>query len=253
MEERAPLRIELPERLDRTTRWGPFPSSGAALKFLLLGTLGAVVAIRFGALLWTPFLVGGFLLAVHRREGLSIDESLLAYVRFRLRGLRPYDGAGPGGAPRGRFHRTAGGRPALGLEAGGVPVAFLPPAEAEQLFRQYREFLRAHPATLLVRVGRAPLRATRFLPANVPAASPAEGAARAGYAELLTLISQRRSRRRVRLLLVGEPGAAGTARLEGAYAALLRTLDAMGIRASPLRDRSLAAFAAGTGSSEERP
>ncbi|MGI0053181.1 MAG: hypothetical protein ACRECR_02835, partial [Thermoplasmata archaeon] len=72
-EEPPPITIALPEGFDRKGRLGPFPSGADALKFLLVGAVGAIVALRFGVLLWPPFLAGGFLISVHRSEGGSPD------------------------------------------------------------------------------------------------------------------------------------------------------------------------------------
>jgi hypothetical protein len=253
MEEPAPARIELPGRLDRSGRLGPFPSGGAALKFLLLGAIGALIALRFGPLFWTPFLAGGFLLAVHRRDGRALDEVGLDYVRFRLRRTA--------GRSAGRLRRsnavsgvgrTPAGRVAAGLEAGGVPVAFLPPLEASRLFDQYRALLRSNPSSLVLRVGRVPLRADPFLPRGGPAASAGEAAARDGYAELIELIAQRRCRRRVRLLAVGgHEGSAGT-RLESGLRAISASLEAMGVPHGRLHGDRLAAVAPGL-RADQRP
>jgi hypothetical protein len=238
--------VELPERLDRPGRLGPFPSGGAALKFLLVGAVGALVALRFGPLLWTPFLAGGFLLAVHRRDGRSLDEVTVDYLRFRLRRRAPAgSGARPGTSRPCTTASTRAGRVAAGFEANGIPVAFLPPTDAARLYDQYRNLLRAHPTTLVLRVGRIPIRAAPFLPHGPLLSAGPEAAARTGYAELIELLAERRYRRRVRLLVVGGTGRSAAARVESEMESIGRALEAMGIPHHRLRGARLLSLAPG--------
>lgn len=207
------LHVTLPEGFDRKSRLGPFPSGTDALKFLLIGAAGAIVALRFGVLLWTPFLAGGFLLSVHRTEERSLDERLARYVQWRYR-RRHHRGTAATPAAPGLIHPTgpvALPDEAVVLEAGGIPVAFLPPAEAARIFEVYRTLLRRLEGSLLLRVTSIPLTAPPFRPVNDPRGTRDERAARAGYLELIDLLARRRRRRVVRIRLVPPAGSAPTA------------------------------------------
>jgi hypothetical protein len=208
--------VELPERLDRPTRFGPFPSAADALKFLAIGAFGAVLSLRFGPLLWTPFLGGGLLLALSRREGGSADERAWEFVRWRWRRALPLPRRSRAARedPQG-IARSSGGDLVVGIEAGGVPIAHLPSAEAQRLFEAYRQFLRGLSVAAVISVGRARLRAPPFLPEELPGLSAAEAGARRGYGDLVRMLARRRSRRRTRVLLFG-------LRSAGAGASLVR-------------------------------
>ncbi|MHB8352458.1 MAG: hypothetical protein ACYDFT_07235 [Thermoplasmata archaeon] len=202
------LLVALPEGFDRKSRLGPFPSGTAALKFLLIGAVGAVLALRFGVLLWTPFLAGGFLLSVHRSEERSLDERLVGYARWQFRRRRRRGSSSPsmGAAPNRPGHGEPPDR-AIGLEAGGIPVAFLPPSDAARIFDAYRTLLRRLEGSLLLRVTSIPLTAQPFRPVPGPRGTPEEQAARTGYLELIELLARRRRRRVVRIRLLPPVGA----------------------------------------------
>lgn len=224
------LAVTLPEGFDRRSRLGPFPSATDALKFLVVGAAGAVLALRFGLLWWTPFLAGGFLLAVHRAEDRPLDERFAEYLTWRCRRRRP--GAAGGPLPAADGDRPP--RPA-GLEVGGIPVAYLPPHEAERLFDSYRAFLRRVPGTLLLRVTSVPLPAGPFRPAAPARGTPEERAARSGYLELVELLARRKRRRVVRIQLPARAGSgpSGAAEELAALTDLLQALEIPFRRLSP--------------------
>lgn len=194
--------IPLPERLDRPARFGPFPSGTDALKFLLAAATGALVAVRLGAVWWLPFLAGGLVLSAHRSDQPPIDDRLLRYARWRLRRHHlPVRGRSRAGHA---VVRRADGSLAAGLEAQGLPVAYRPPESTRALYDAYRQLLRHLEATIVLEVGRAAVPMPP-LPAVPPAADADERAARSGYEELVHALVRRRSRRVVRLLLLGGP------------------------------------------------
>jgi len=239
----GPESIALPERLDRPARLGPFPSAASALRFLLVSALGALVALRWGPLLWPPFLAVGFLLEVHRPDGLSLDERVTAYLRWRWRSFRPPSAAGHRPAPNGSVAllRTPSGRWAGGFETGGVPVAFRPPEDAARMFETYRQLLRSTSGPSVIRLDRAPLRVERFRP-SAPPGEAAERAAREGYGELVRLLARRRHLRRVRWVLWSEPGASTAVlpKLERELAAVSTALGALEVPHRRLRGAELA-------------
>jgi hypothetical protein len=236
--------IVLPERLDRPARFGPFPSGSDALKFLVVSAVGAVVALRFGAILWTPFLASGLLLALHRPEGQSLDERVVSYARWRWRSghLRtPTSGAA---SVRGRaVLALPSGEIVAALETGGIPIAFLPPTDAQRVFDAYRQLLRRTEARVYLEMGRTPIDVRAFLPALEPPQGLEERGARAGYAELVRLLARRRFRRRVRLLLVSPRkfGAPGLSDLESQVASFQELFAGLEIAHRRLAGSELAA------------
>jgi hypothetical protein len=208
--------IGLPERLDRGSRLGPFPSGSAAVKFLLISALGALVALRFGPLLWPPFLGLGALLTFHRPDAPAADEKFANWLRWRWRRSRPAELRRDGHPTRRPdLARLADGRLVGGLAAGGIPLTFRPAADAARIFRLYAQWLRTTGATVVITVGRRPIPSGAFLPQGRGARDPEELAAERGYAELVRLLTRRRSRRRVELLLIAPaPGASGAGEMD---------------------------------------
>lgn len=234
--------VTLPAPVDRTLRLGPFPDARAALRFVLYVAAGAFVAVALGPVAWLPFLGGGFALTVLRPQGRALDEQLGAFVRWRL-GPRRSGSRGPWRpiAPSARAARLRSGRWVAGVAAGGVPVAFLPPADARDLFDAYRRFLRANEDGLVLSVGAEPLSGRTVRLADPPATDGADGAARSGYDEMVRLLCRRRRRRRVDVLLsVPADGPGAVERLTIRVGAIERELAGLGIPSVPLRGRFLA-------------
>ena len=243
--------IALPERLDRPGRLGPFPSAASALKFLLVSAVGALIALRWGPILWPPFLAVGLIVALHRRDGLTLDEQTYSYLRWRWRLAHPRaSGHGGGPGPSGAYLRLANGRWAGGLEAGGLPLAFRPAEDAAHVFDAYRHLLRSISGPCVFQIGRLPLRAELYRP-KVEAETPSERPAQQGYIELVRLLARRRHHRRVRCLLLSDPGPGATAlpRLEREINAFRTMLEALEIPCQPLHGVELArALASGLSS-----
>lgn len=227
----APV-VGLPARVDRRLGLGPFPSARAALKFVTIVAVGALVAAAAGPIAWAPFLGGGFLLTAYRWDGKTLDERLGDLVRWqvRRRGL-------------GARHRLPRRSPAeagvarlpsgfrLGvLTSGGVPVSFLPPPDARALFGAYRELLRSLESGAVLRMSSEPVgdRAFRLPPTDDPSAG--DRAARAGYDEMVRLLCRHRRRRRIDLVVWSSAaGTLGRDRLDAQLGAMADRLRALGL------------------------
>jgi hypothetical protein len=243
------VEVRLPEPFLGRPRFGPFPSVTDALKFLLALALGAVVAAFAGPLFWLPFVGGGFLLAVYRSDGKSVDERCGDYLRWRL---RPRLGRSSEalGSPR-SIHRCAGGF-AAGLRVGGVPLAFLPVAEQEARFRSYRTLLDSLSGPLWMEMESVAVLPGPYLPRDPPglASAPAVLAARRSYAEFASLLVRRRRRRLVRVLLL-EPGtgAIPLSRLSTRLEALRSALERLELPVERLHGTELARLVSAQGGS----
>ncbi len=240
-ETAGPPTVGLPESLDRRLRLGPFPSAHDALKFATWAAVGALVAAFAGAVYWLPFLGGGFLIAVYRHDGKSLDEAITDRCSFHLRAIvgRPR-GHGAAVPPHvGAVARVGADALVAVIRAGGIPVAFLPPLEARRLFDGFRELLARLGDGLYLFVGVEAIEPGPFRPAPGLPGVP-EAAARDGYREMVTLLCRRRYRRRV-LLVVFERGTAATVagRLEARAATAIEELARLGVPAERLRDRPL--------------
>jgi hypothetical protein len=233
--------IALPAPVDRRVRLGPFPNPHAALRFVVFAAAGAVVAAAAGPVAWLPFLGGGFVLTAGRTDGKTLDERVGDYVRWRWRrhGDPPRRPRPPLPAADGSVARLLGGRLVAVVEAGGVPVQFLPPAEARALFEGYRDLLGSLEDGVVERIGSEPIPSAPFDPGPGPAGLP-DARARAGYAEMVRLLCRRRRRRTVDLVV----WSAGTDRrppsdLDGRVAALEARLGALGLAPRRLRGSGL--------------
>lgn len=228
----GPPLIALPEPIGRRARLGPFPTGRDALKFAAVAGFGAAIADATTPIVWIPFLGAGLLLGIARWDGQPLDAHAAGYLRFRTRRRAPDGGRRPGrpGNPPGGVVRLPGGRTVAVLEAGGVPVAFLPRREAEALFDGFRALLRADAEGLYLCVdGRAVVRDAPPS-GDPPGADPRVGPARDGYRELLTLVLRSRRRRIVRVVAWSEPGSPDAlARLEARVGVLLGGLLALGV------------------------
>lgn len=250
----GPPLVELPERLDRRLRLGPFPSARDALKFLTYATSGALLAPFVSPYIWLPVVGIGFAVAVWRPEGQAVDERAFAFASWKLRRLRP---EGPMTARRANsvarsgFLRLGPGRYAAVLRSGGTPIAYLPPAELARRFDLYRELLRGMDGSFALVSTLVPLRAGTLRPAS-GATIGADAEARAGYSELVDLLCRRRRARCVYLLVgTDTAGPDSIGNLEGKVASLLERLSSLGLEPVRLRDRGLANAARRLGWSTE--
>ena len=247
-----PLVIGLPEGFGRTMRLGPFPSVRDALKFSTYAAVGAVFAAVLAPIWWLPFLGGGFALSVFRPDGRALDERLGAFVAFELRSGRGSSSATPPRrrrAPHAPGSVVARASQLVGILAtGGIPVAFLPPAEARALFDRYRTFLGALDGGLYLTMGVRPIEVRPFRPRDRRVDGGPAPAARAGYDEMVRLLCERRLQREVRIA-VWVPRAS-----DGAFELLERRLQTvsehlaqLGLAPVRLRGRELDAAAQGMG------
>ena len=242
-EREGPLRVELPERLDRRMRLGPFDSVASALKFAAYAAVGAVAASLVGPAGWVPFVGVGFLAATYRYEGKALDERVVDYLAYgarRLRGERARR-SGDVAMTGARWLRTPSGRRVAVLAAGGIPVAFLPSQESRRLFESYYRALRGCEASLYLVVGVAPLRERTLRPPKDPGSGGApDAAARVGYDELVTALALRRARRRVTIAVWSPTGGASEEeRLERSVHALLAALQQLEVPVRRLEGRAL--------------
>jgi len=239
----GPPWIAFPERLDRPLRLGPFPSGRDAVKFVVAAAVGAVVSLATVPWAGFPIVAVGGLVALWRPDGEPLDERLASILRWASRR----------GGPRGRMTGSAGsgtspgqatvvlpdGRSAAVVRTGGVPLAFLPPAELAQQFELYRQLLRAVEGGVIVHVTSAPIYAEAVAPRAARAADE-EAAACDGYRELVAVLARRRAVRRVHLAVVREAGSGDAAqRLEASVSLLQGRLADLGVRSERLRGRQL--------------
>ncbi|HTT16961.1 MAG TPA: hypothetical protein VMH49_06375 [Thermoplasmata archaeon] len=233
--------VAYPERLDRRMRLGPFASGRDLLKFLTAVAAGAVVGIAASPIVGAGIAASGTVVALWRPGGDPVDERLGAVARWGLRRLGEESSmttglAGPAAA---RAVALPDGRRVAFLRAGGVPLAYLPPADLARQFDGYRAALRAADGALLLHATAAPLHAGVLSPRGGEAA-PAEREAREGYRELVLLLGRRRSLRQVYVGIVGEGGGTERGRrLETATTLLAERLGELGIATTRLEGRSL--------------
>lgn len=234
--------VELPARVDRRLRLGPFPSAQDALKFLCYAAAGAVLA-QFADLGMGLALAGaGFLAAVWRPEGRSWDERVFAFLRWKWR-------AEAGGiflsAPFGRRSARSGrwelapSDPVAVVRTGGIPIAYLPPTDLARRFEQFRDLLRATDGRIAFFATLGSIRTAPLLPSSSSGRGP-EAEGRAGYSELIELLCRRRFRRRVYCVVgLGPAGSDTSSRLETEATSLEERLTALGLRPVRLRDHGL--------------
>ena len=242
MSDFFPPSVILPERLDRPMRLGPFPSARSALKFVTYCAVGALLVPIAGGLVWLPFLVLGLVVSVHRTGEKGPDERILDFVLYRLRQHGAF-ATNPGrivGQTRGPLIRLRSGSYVAIVETRGNPILHLPPREIEDLFSQYRDFLRALDGGCAFVATVAPLSAIAYEP---PRRSHPEGfasEARAGYDEFVRLLCRRRFVRRI-FFAFGSSGSSPTAvtQLEARVAMSMERLQRLGVGPVRLRGRVL--------------
>jgi hypothetical protein len=236
------LAVSLPRPVDRRLHLGPFPSARDALKFAGVAAGGLLAVPIAGPVAIVPFALAGFLVAVYRTEGRSLDDRMMAYVSFRWRRRHgparpspPVHGPGPG-----RTVRLEGGRIGAVLVGPGVPVSFLPPDDARALFESTRRWLDSVGDGAYVVADTVPIPAAPFRP-RLPPVESADRAAAVGYDEVVRLLLRRRRSRRV-TVVVWEPSSRdGAERLEGRATASLEALAGLGVSAERLAGTALSA------------
>ncbi|MCI4326588.1 MAG: hypothetical protein L3K16_02995 [Thermoplasmata archaeon] len=241
-EESESWTVAIPRPVDRRLHLGPFPSARDALKFAGFAAAGLVAMPLAGPVAIVPFAALGFVVAVHRRDGRSLDERVTGYLgwRWRRRTRRP-GGRGAGRPTRAgaRTMRVVGARVAAVVRTGGVPVQYLPPADARALFELARRWLAALDGPLYLVARAESVDPGPFRPVAPPASGPAESLARAGYSDVVQLLLRRRRVRRVALVLWEPADPAGAARLEVRLAATLEALRTFGVAADRLTGSDL--------------
>ncbi len=249
--------VHLPERVDRRARLGPFPSARDAAKFLCYAAAGALLSPWVGPFLWLPVVGVGFAVSVWRPDGRAADERALRYVRWKLRSHSPegFMTGRPVPVIRRGFVQLGPGIYAAVIRSAGCPIAYLPPADLETKFSQFREILRTVPGQFAFLSTTAAIRAASWRPGlEVPARADEE--ARRGYAELTGLLCRRRRVRRVYVAIRNsEPGPDALARLDDVAGSLIERLRGVGLDPVRLENRGLDEAAArfGWGLGEVRP
>jgi hypothetical protein len=236
----APV-VQLPERMDRRLRLGPFPSARDAVKFLTYAAAGAVVAPFVSPFVWLPLVGVGFGIAVWHPDGQAIDARALTYVLWKARSLSRGVTLTPQRSPvtRQGIVRLSPTWHAAVVRTGGCPVAYLPPADLARRFEMYRDLLRSTNGRLALLATTAPIRAAPLLPPS-PSSKGPDDAARKGYAELVRLLCRRRSLRRIYFALASDStGPEALAQLEGQVASLTERLAGFGLHPVRLIDRAL--------------
>ena len=252
----APPFLRLQAAVPRSPSLGPFPSGRDALKFLAYAAVGGVVAGFSSPWLWLPFLAVGLVVGARPSDGTPLDRRLADYLGWTLR-RRGRTGGGPHerrrrAFPDGRAIAAVGGGLLVSvLRAEGIPVAFLPPANARELFAAYRQLLGALDGGVALVVRGRPLGTRPFAPCP-GGLGVEEQRARDGYAEMVRLLGRHRRRREV-LVAVGSASGSPSAslRLERRVRDLHERLASLGIGSERLRGPSLAegvaAFGWGSG------
>jgi hypothetical protein len=127
------------------------------------------------------------------------------------------------------FVRVAPGTYAAVIRSAGCPIAYLPPADLETKFTQFREILRTVPAQFAFLSTTAAIRAASWVP-RAKAPGRADGDALRGYAELTELLCRRRRVRRVYFAIRNsETGPDALARLDDETSSLIERLRGLGL------------------------
>lgn len=236
--------VPIPAQLGRRLRLGPFPSGRDAIKFVTAATVGAVASLLLVPWAGLPIVVGGAVVALWHPDGEPVDERLAALLQWAVRHGRSAkrmtrtDRSAPLGP--GDTVTLSDGRSAAIVQTSGVPIAFLPPAELQDLFARYRDLLRSLELAWVAVATAVPIHGGSVVPAARPE-GPSEREARDGYAELVGLLARRRSIRRVFLAIVQEEaGPSGARRLDSAASLVSDRLSDLGVRVARLRGRALA-------------
>jgi hypothetical protein len=235
------LVVRCPERIDRRSRLGPFPSARDAAKFLCYAAAGALLAPWVSPLLWLPLIGIGFAVSVWKPDGRAADEKAFVFACWKFRSLAGRNRMSRRGDPLTRHGvvQLAPSQYVVFVRTAGCPIAYLPPVELEQKFELYRELLRATAGQFAMLCTSTPIRVAPVLPYGSES-SGADHDARRGYIELAQLLCRRRSIRRVYFVLRNnDVGPDALARLEAQASSLIDQLAGLGIDSVRLRDRAL--------------
>ncbi|MCI4350676.1 MAG: hypothetical protein L3K15_04100 [Thermoplasmata archaeon] len=240
----GPPLLRLSAAIPRSPSLGPFASARDALKFLAYAVVGAVVAGFVSPWAWLPFLAVGFAVGARRSDGAGFDRRVADFLGWAIR-CRGRAGGSTARSRRpvreGRAVAEVGAGTAVAiLRSEGIPVAFLPPTNARDLFAEYCRLLGSLDGGVALLVRGRPLATRTLLPRTGPGA-PEEVAARRGYAEMLGLLGRHRRRREVLIALGGPTGsAAALSQIERRTGDLQDRLGTLGIVSERLRGPSLA-------------
>ncbi len=239
--------IAIPPPLLRPARFGPFPSTKDGLKFLMVAAVGGGVATVAGALAWLPFLAGGFVLAVYRPEGSSLDERAAAWLRWKCQIPRENASTRRATEPDSLALKDRSGRWVAAVEADGIPVAFLPSVERRRLFDGWATLLRSIDGDAFLVIDSLPRLVGPVLPPR-PLAPGNESRAELGYTEMLQLLLRRRRTRRVLIVLGARYGGRpGLDQLSTTIAAVSASLDSLEIPHRRLSAREIVRRCPGVG------
>ena len=230
-----PVRQLVPRRL----RLGPFASGRDLVKFLCLATTGAAAAAVTSVVVWLPFLAAGAVLALVRVDGRTLDDYALGYCRFRRRASHGTTDTAAA-APYGSRSSRPRSHPSPIIRAGGIPIAYLPPADLHRLFDEWRSAVSAIDGVVGIRSRGELFSPLPFLPAVERPRGP-ERVALESYRELVRGLLRKRYRRVVEVMVRAgrSDGDAPPISLETQVEALLATLERLGIPT----DRSVAGTA----------
>lgn len=210
---------------------GPFGSGQDLVKFLGVAVFGAVVAAVSSAVLWVPFLALGAIIAFVRVEGRTLDDYALGYFRFRWRTKhasgRPVPSSTVSPPARGGTRQR---RPSIRAE--GVPIAYLPPADLQHLYDEWRAALRALDRPLGYRMRGERFSPLPFIP-TISGLDAGESAALASYRDLVRAVLRHRYRRVVDLTVWNDPSdrRPKSGHLEAAVTELITALERLGVPA----------------------
>jgi hypothetical protein len=223
--------IPVRQLVQRRLRLGPFASGRDLVKFLCFATVGAAIAAVTSAVVWLPFLAAGGMIAFIRVEGQTLDEYALGYCRFRQRASRSA-GFLTGPARPGPGSPGSRRRASPSLRAGGIPIVYLPPADLQRVFEEWRSALSAVDGSVGFRTRGELFSPLPFLPAS---GSPhgAEREALDSYRDMVRSLLRQRYRRvvDVKVATPGLDGEPAALQLQTQLDGLLATLDRLGIPA----------------------
>jgi hypothetical protein len=236
--------VPLPRPVDRRLHLGPFPSARDALKFAGFAAAGLVAVPVAGPVAIVPFAVLGFVVAIYRTEGRTLDERVTGYLgwRWRRRARAPHV-TGPASpvSAGARTMRVGAGRIAAVVRTGGVPGGYLPPSDARALFEATRHWLAGLDGSLYVVARSEPIDPEPFRPTVPAAPGEPERVAQDGYRDVVELLLRRRRSRAVALVLWEPADPTGAARLEARLATTLAALGTLGVASERLVGRGLRA------------